>query len=211
MGAYLSELLANGTRFDREYRVVNQTTGETCWVHGLGELTRGPDGEPIQLVGTIQDVTVRRTAETERNALQAKLALTARLAAMGTLVAGVAHEINNPLAAGIAGQALALEDRPRGPKAVRRGERRSIMEEEVRLLDEMIDTLEDAQTAGMRIAKIVKDLSAFGRPNPAKTRVRLADVVDQAMSWLPADGQPGGHDLGRGPGRSGRARRQQPD
>jgi PAS domain S-box-containing protein len=185
MGAYLSELLASGTRFDREYRVVNQATGETCWVHGLGELTRGPDGEPIQLVGTIQDVTVRKTAETERNSLQAKLALTARLAAMGTLVAGVAHEINNPLAAGIAGQALALEAAREA--RTRFGRMTPLdLEAEVRLLDEMIDTLEDAQTAGLRIAKIVKDLSAFGRPNPTRTRVRLVDVVDQAMSWLPA-------------------------
>jgi len=185
MGEYLSELLASGTRFDREYRVVNQATGEPCWVHGLGELTRGPDGEPIQLVGTIQDVTGRRTAEAERNALQAKLALTSRLAAMGTLVAGVAHEINNPLAAGISGQALALEA---ARKARKRFEEKAPLDLEVeaRLLDEMIGTLEDAQTAGLRIAKIVKDLSAFGRPNPTRTRVRLVDVVNQAMSWLPA-------------------------
>jgi PAS domain S-box-containing protein len=185
MGAYLGELLASGTRFDREYRVVNQATGETCWVHGLGELSRGPDGEPIQLVGTIQDVTVRRTAEIERNALQAKLALTARLAAMGTLVAGVAHEINNPLAAGIAGQSLALEAAREARKRLG-GTTPLDVDAEARLLDEMIETLEDAQTAGLRIAKIVKDLSAFGRPNPSRTRVRLLDVVDQAMSWLPA-------------------------
>jgi PAS domain S-box-containing protein len=185
MGEYLSELLASGTRFDREYRVVNQATGEPCWVHGLGELTRGPDGNPIQLVGTIQDVTGRRTAEAERNALQAKLALTSRLAAMGTLVAGVAHEINNPLAAEISGQALALEAAREARK--RFHEKAPLdLEVEARLLDEMIGTLEDAQTAGLRIAKIVKDLSAFGRPNPTRTRVRLVDVVDQAMSWLPA-------------------------
>jgi PAS domain S-box-containing protein len=184
MGEYLSELLASGTRFDREYRVVNQTTGETCWVHGLGELTRGLDGEPVQLVGTIQDVTGRRTAEAERNALQAKLALTSRLAAMGTLVTGVAHEINNPLAAEISGQGFALEMAREARK--RFAEKAPLdLDAEARLLDEMIDTLEDAQTAGLRIAKIVKDLSAFGRPNPARTRIRLADVVDQAMSWLP--------------------------
>ena len=164
---------------------MNQVTGVTCWVHGLGELQRAPGGEPIRLVGTIQDVTARKTAEAERNGLQAKLSLAARLSAMGTLVAGVAHEINNPLAAQLAGQGYALD--------VARESRRRLAaqpppppEAEARLLGEVIETLEDAQAAGMRIAQIVKDLSAFGRPNPARTRVRLADVVEQAVNWMPA-------------------------
>ncbi len=185
MRGYLAELLASGSRFDREYRVVNQSTGETCWVHGLGTLSRGPAGEPVQLVGTIQDVDSRRAAEAERSALQAKLALTARLAAMGTLVAGVAHEINNPLAAGMASQGLALEA-ARGARKRLDGGTPLDLEAETRHLDEVIETLEDAQAAGRRIAQIVKDLSAFGRPNPPRTRVRLVDVVDQAIGWLPA-------------------------
>ena len=185
MREYLGGLLASGARFDKEYRIVNQATGQPTWVHGLGTLTRGPEGEPIQLVGTIQDVHSRRAAEAERNALQAKLALTARLAAMGTLVAGVAHEINNPLAAGIASQGLAMEA-AREARLRLEDEAPLDLKGEARLLDEVIDTLEDAQAAGRRIAHIVKDLSAFGRPNPPRARVRLIDVVEQAIAWLPA-------------------------
>jgi PAS domain S-box-containing protein len=184
MREYLGELLAGGTRFDREYRIVNQATGTACWVHGLGELSRGPDGEPVRLVGTIQDVTVRKAAEVERNALQAKLALSARLAAMGTLVAGVAHEINNPLAAAIASHGLALDAAREAQRRLEAGPGMDV-EAETRLLGGLIETLEDAQEAGQRIARIVKDFAAFGRPNPPRTRARLAEVVQQALTWLP--------------------------
>jgi signal transduction histidine kinase len=37
-----------------------------------------------------------------------------------------------------------------------------------------------------RIARIIKDLSVFGRPSPHRTRVRLLDVVNSAIRWLPA-------------------------
>jgi PAS domain S-box-containing protein len=185
MREYLGELLANGTRFDREYRVVNQATGAACWVHGLGELDRGPEGDPVRLVGTIPDVNARKTAEAERNALQVKVARPARLAAMGTLVAGVAHEINNPLAAEIASQGLAFGAAREARRRLGAGEALDL-EAEARLLGDVIENLGDAQEAGQRIAKIVRDFAAFGRPNPPRSRARLEDVVRQALAWLPA-------------------------
>ena len=185
MAAYLADLLRRGSRFDREYRVVVQRTGETRWVHGIGDLLRDPDGRPLHLVGTIQDITARKQAEAERNALQGQLALTSRLAAMGTLVAGVAHEINNPLSGAMSGQGVAIEivreirDRMRGDAPISRAG-------EARALDHLLEALEDAQECGLRIATIVKELSIFGRPDSRRQRVRPVDVVEGARRWLPA-------------------------
>jgi PAS domain S-box-containing protein len=137
-------------------------------------------GRPVAMWAIVRDVT-------EVRALQVQLALTSRLAALGTLVAGVAHEINNPLAAALSDEDLALgailklRDRLRGSGPLDR-------EAEVQHLDEVVEELGEAQEAGRRIERIVKDLKVFGRPNQrdARERVRLIDVVDMAMRWLPA-------------------------
>jgi signal transduction histidine kinase len=135
--------------------------------------------------GTVIEGMIMTEDVTEQVALRSRLALTSRLAAMGTLVAGVAHEVNNPLAAELADQGIALEitrelrERLRGNEPIDRAV-------EARLLGDAIEALEEAQEAGQRISLIVKNLSTFGRPDPRRNRVRLGEVVAQAMRWLPA-------------------------
>jgi two-component system, NtrC family, sensor kinase len=56
----------------------------------------GPDGEVSHVVEVWRDIS-------ERSDLEAQLAHSERLASLGTLAAGVAHELNNPMAAILAG------------------------------------------------------------------------------------------------------------
>jgi two-component system sensor kinase FixL len=135
-------------------------------------------GRPAAIWGIVRDVT-------ETRALKAKLALASRLAAMGTLVSGVAHEINNPLAAEMADQGIALEV-VREVRERLRGESPLDKVADGRALDGVVEALEDAMDSGERIARIVRDLSVFGRPDGKRQRARLMDIVDGAMRWLPA-------------------------
>ncbi len=165
-----------GRSFAAEYRNVLRG-GKLAWVSAFATPIRDVAGAVTGYVGALVDIT-------EPRALQAQLALSSRLAAMGTLVAGVAHEVNNPLAAEMADQGIALElarevrDRIQGSDPIDRPA-------EARMLGDAIEALEEAQESGWRIARIVKNLTTFGRPDPRRRRVRMADVVAEAMRWLP--------------------------
>ncbi len=60
---------------------------------------RDADGTVIGIAGVAADITRRVSAEAEAAALRARVAESARAEALAKLVSGVAHELNNPLAA----------------------------------------------------------------------------------------------------------------
>jgi two-component system, LuxR family, sensor kinase FixL len=55
--------------------------------------------QPPRFVGFIQDITLQRRAEEEAHRLQERLTHVSRLATVGEMSAGIAHELNQPLAA----------------------------------------------------------------------------------------------------------------
>jgi len=148
------------------------------WIDVVIRPIRNAAGEVVQGLFMTQDVT-------EKRALEEQLVVASRLAALGTLVAGVAHEINNPLTGELASQGFAIEEIEAVRGLLRSGEeldRASVTAS----LEEALDALRDAQAGGQRISRIVKDLSTFGRPDPRRSRIRIMEVVEDAMRWLPA-------------------------
>ncbi len=142
------------------------------------QAVRSPEGATTHYVGSFVDIT-------ERRAMEEKLATSSRLAAMGTLVAGVAHEINNPLAGAMGAQGSAIEMVDAIRKATVGG--KSIDPEVLEVeLGGLAEALADAQAGSERIARIVKDLTLLGKPDAQRARVHLAAVVEEAMRWLPA-------------------------
>lgn len=114
------------------------------------------------LYSVVEDVTeeIRRDAEQQR--LREELALSSRLAALGTLAAGIAHEVNNPL--------MIVDS---GLRSLRR-DLRSGREVQLEAVDEVLEAVG-------RIARIVGEFSASARPSAssAEDRFDLHDLVDR--------------------------------
>ena len=172
-----STAIEAGKVFSSEYRF-QRATGQSILAKGHASAIRDLGGRITGFIGVVIDIS-------ETRALQGQLALASRLAAMGTLVAGVAHEVNNPLAAVLADQGLASEVVQEVRTRLRTGEPLD-REAEAKLLGEVVEELKDAEEGARRIEQIVKDLAKFARPNEEKMRVRVIDAVQQAMRWLPA-------------------------
>jgi len=112
---------------------------------------------------------------TERNAIQRRLVDADRLAAMGTLAAGVAHEINNPLTYALLGtqRIEALVADPRLPPEI---------------VGTIRDRLAEIQHGITRVASITSGLRSFARPDDTSLGpVDLSATLDQALRMVDND------------------------
>jgi two-component system NtrC family sensor kinase len=118
-------------------------------------MSRLPEAEPPALLLIARDVTTER--EMRRRLMEAD-----RLAAVGELVAGVAHEVNNPLSSISAFSQLMLRDET--------------------LTASQRETLEIITSETVRASQVIRDLLAFARRSaPIRELVDLNDVVARTL------------------------------
>lgn len=108
----------------------------------------------------------------ERDEAQERLRRSDRLAALGTIAAGVAHEINNPLAT-ISGCATAVRDR---------------MKRQPDACVDSLEYLEMIQDESRRCAGILKSLRDLARDGPpAMTPADVAKIVRSVVALIEVD------------------------
>jgi PAS domain S-box-containing protein len=112
----------------------------------------------------VRDLSTRKRLEDEKQEIQRQLYESAKLASLGELSAGVAHEINNPLN-GVINFAQLLKDEP-----VQR----------TKFERQMIDGIIDE---GGRIAEIVRGLLTFARHDENEPRqINLAEMINTSIA-----------------------------
>ncbi len=156
--AWRAMLQASGTlRFDAHFR---DRRGRTIAVEAAASALSF-DGETFVVVSA-RDVS-------ERERLRSELQRAERLASVGSLAAGVAHEINNPLAYVLANLELLAEGLSRGELSTLDRTR----------LAELVDGCRDGAN---RVRRIVGDLGAFARQHEEQTApVDLHRTLDTAI------------------------------
>ncbi|MDP9036879.1 MAG: response regulator [Myxococcota bacterium] len=123
---------------------------------------------------TLIDTIDRLLVASEHRDLQARLAQTDRLAALGTLAAGVAHEINNPLAYVLLNLGYVIEELPRLLSSA--SDERS---------GELRVALDHARNGAERIRDIVRGLKTFSRPeNESRTSLDVAQVIEATLTMV---------------------------
>jgi len=113
---------------------------------------------------------------TDQVRAQAQLMVSDRMASVGALAAGVAHEINNPLAAVLANLDFAVKDADQIASEFGSSLR----------VSELQESLRDAREAADRVRQIVKDLKIFSRAEEDKRgAVDVQRVMESSlrMAW----------------------------
>jgi two-component system, NtrC family, sensor kinase len=127
--------------------------GSIFWSALTSIPTTGADGEQ-QLITVSQDVT-------DRKEMAQQLIMADRLASIGELVAGIAHELNNPLTTVIGFSQLLVEQIPD---------------------DDSREELKIVNNEAQRAAKIVKNLLTFGRKHaPTKQECQINTIIEEVL------------------------------
>ncbi|SHJ41985.1 two-component system, NtrC family, sensor kinase [Malonomonas rubra DSM 5091] len=112
---------------------------------------------------TLETKVVQRTAELEKT--QTQLLQSAKLASLGELVAGIAHEINNPLSGILLFSSLAANHKNVDP--------------------DLKENLETIKRETQRCSQIVQGLLEFSRSSiPEKTSCSLHQVIDESINLI---------------------------
>ncbi|MEQ9639262.1 MAG: PAS-domain containing protein [Alphaproteobacteria bacterium] len=155
--AYLGELRRAGALND--YEIEFQRANGERFFGAVSARLIDYQGEPVIVSATV-DLTERREVDAEMTRQREALHQSEKLTALGSLLAGVSHELNNPLSV-VVGQALLLQETAQDPAIAKRAQK--------------------IGNAADRCARIVKTFLAMARQHPPERAAVSLNQMVEAM------------------------------
>jgi PAS domain S-box-containing protein len=172
------DILESGS-LRHDYRFCNKD-GAYRWIHDASRLVRDADGNPLEIVGSMLDITDRKLAEEARasaeHELETQRALSMRsdrLRSLGEMAAGIAHELNQPLMGirGLAEYVLIAQEEGWNLRPTDINDRATRIVEQA---DRMVHIIEHVRLFAREAGK------------PALSPVQINSVVESAVDLLGA-------------------------
>ncbi len=174
--------LVRGRDFDLPFIIISGTIGEETAVASLraGAHDFLVKGSLARLLPAIEREMGEAALRREKKKMQEQLLISDRMASVGLLAAGVAHEINNPLAILVSNLELASQqvDEISADKL-----RDGSSDFPAARLADLAAALRDAQEAAERVRLIVRDLKVLSQSGDAVSRgpVDIRGVLESAI------------------------------
>ena len=156
--------LRTGRPFTSDHRIA-LPDGSQRFVSGRGEVVMNESGEPVRIIGTVQDITDLKQTEQALRLSEDRLLQSQKMEAVGRLAGGVAHDFNNILTVigGYCSMSLQALDKS----------------------SPLQKNITEIQNASERAASLTRQLLAFSRKQVLQPRVlQLNDVVQNMEKML---------------------------
>lgn len=141
------------------------------------------NGEP-HFIGVIRDISDRKAAEAALATARQGLVQAEKLAALGGLVAGIAHEINTPVGVGVtASSHLAHQVDAFAAKYAKGDMKRSDLEALLATCTEASQIIEDNLSKASQLIRSFKDIAVDQTGDEVRT-IRLEDYIQQILTSL---------------------------
>ena len=158
----MAAVSADKIEYDTTFRICTPN-GRVKYVQASGTKIKDSSGQVIKLIGLNWDMTEAKT-------YQKLLIEQSKMASLGEVTSGMAHEINNPLSI-VKGRATLLKEKIKN---------KNVSEEK------LLSDLEAIEKNAARIEKIIQSLNSFSRrhSNSPSEKVSVLKIAEEAFEIL---------------------------